>query len=103
MGRAIQGYAESQGYNVVYDWGGHGIGRSLHEDPSVPHRGPGGRGPKLRPGMVFTVEPMINAGRPDWVLLRDGWTVVTADGMLSAQFEHTIAILPDGPRILSEL
>ncbi len=101
VGAAIQAFAEAQGYNVVYDWGGHGIGRSLHEDPSVPHRGPGGQGVKLRPGMVFTVEPMINAGGPEWRLLRDGWTVVTRDGALSAQFEHTIAITPNGPEILS--
>jgi len=103
IGAAIQAHAERHGCSVVYDWGGHGIGRALHEDPSVPHRGPGGRGPKLRPGMVFTVEPMINAGGPDWVLLRDGWTVVTRDGALSAQFEHTIAITPKGPEILSKL
>jgi methionyl aminopeptidase len=103
IGAAIQAYAESQGYSVVYDWGGHGIGRSLHEDPSVPHRGPGGHGLALRPGMVFTVEPMINAGGPDWLMLRDGWTVVTRDGALSAQFEHTIAITPSGPQVLSTL
>jgi methionyl aminopeptidase len=103
IGFAIQAYAERHGCSVVYDWGGHGIGRALHESPSVPHRGPGGRGPKLRPGMVFTVEPMINAGGPEWVLLRDGWTVVTRDGALSAQFEHTIAITPDGPEVLSQL
>jgi methionyl aminopeptidase len=103
IGAAIQAHAEQQGCSVVYDWGGHGIGRSLHEDPSVPHRGPAGRGPRLRPGMVFTVEPMINAGGPEWVLLRDGWTVVTRDGALSAQFEHTIAITPDGPQVLSQL
>jgi methionyl aminopeptidase len=103
IGAAIQVTAEQHGCSVVYDWGGHGIGRSLHEDPSVPHRGPAGLGPKLRPGMVFTVEPMINAGGPEWVMLRDGWTVVTKDGALSAQFEHTIAVTPDGPQILSKL
>jgi methionyl aminopeptidase len=103
VGAAIQSYAEAQGYSVVYDWGGHGIGKALHEDPSVPHRGPGGQGPVLRPGMVFTVEPMINAGSPEWLMLRDGWTVVTRDGSLSAQFEHTIAITPDGPQVLSTL
>jgi methionyl aminopeptidase len=103
IGAAIQAHAERHGCSVVYDWGGHGIGRALHEDPSVPHRGPGGRGPRLRPGMVFTVEPMINAGGPEWVLLRDGWTVVTRDGALSAQFEHTIAITPAGPEVLSIL
>jgi methionyl aminopeptidase len=103
IGAAIQGYAESQGFSVVREWGGHGIGRRLHEPPSVPHTGPKGNGPRLRPGMVFTIEPMINAGRPDWKLLPDGWTVVTADGSLSAQFEHTIAITDHGPEILSKL
>ena len=103
IGAAIQAYAESQGFSVVREWGGHGLGRNLHEDPSVPHLGPAGHGPKLRPGMVFTIEPMINAGRPDWKLLDDGWTVVTADRALSAQFEHTIAITPNGPEILSRL
>ncbi len=103
IGAVIQAYAARFGYSVIYSWGGHGIGRSLHEDPSVPHRGPGGQGPKLRPGMIFTVEPMINAGGPEWVLLRDGWTVVTKDGALSAQFEHTIVITPDGPEVLSKL
>ncbi|MCC7359909.1 MAG: type I methionyl aminopeptidase [Anaerolineales bacterium] len=103
IGAVIQAYAAGFGYSVIYNWGGHGIGRNLHEDPSVPHRGPGGQGPKLRPGMIFTVEPMINAGGPEWVLLRDGWTVVTKDGALSAQFEHTIVITPDGPGVLSKL
>ena len=103
IGAVIQAYAEGQGFSVVREWGGHGIGRSLHEPPSVPHVGPAGQGPRLRPGMVFTIEPMINAGRPDWKLLKDGWTVVTADGALSAQFEHTIAITDHGPEILSQL
>lgn len=103
IGAAIQDHAESHGFSVVREWGGHGVGRSLHEQPSVPHFGPAGRGPKLRPGMVFTIEPMINAGVPEWRLLDDGWTVVTVDGALSAQFEHTIAITEDGPLILSQL
>jgi methionyl aminopeptidase len=103
IGAAIREYAEGQGFSVVREWGGHGIGRSLHEAPSVPHWSSAGEGPKLRPGMVFTVEPMINAGRPEWRLLSDGWTVVTADGSLSAQFEHTIAVTKDGPVVLSEL
>ena len=103
IGAAIQAHAESQGFSVVAEWTGHGIGRGLHEDPSVLHCGPAGHGPKLRPGMVFTIEPMINAGRPEWRMLRDGWTVVTRDGSLSAQFEHTIAITPNGPEILSGL
>ncbi len=102
IGAAIQAYAEGQGFSVVREWGGHGIGRRLHEPPSVPHTGPAGAGPRLRPGMVFTIEPMINAGKPDWKLLKDGWTVVTADGSLSAQFEHTIAITEHGPEILSQ-
>ncbi len=103
IGATIQAYAESQGFSVVREWGGHGIGRELHEAPSVPHVGPGGHGPKLRPGMIFTIEPMINAGRPEWVLLKDGWTVVTADGRLSAQFEHTLVITEGEPEILSKL
>lgn len=103
IGAAIQAHAEGHGYSVVREWGGHGVGRSLHEEPSVPHVGPAGRGPRLRPGMVFTVEPMINAGGAACRLLDDGWTVVTVDGSLSAQFEHTIAITPDGPDILSKL
>lgn len=103
IGAAIQAHAENRGFSVVREWGGHGIGRNLHEDPSVPHVGPPGQGPKLRPGMIFTLEPMINAGRCEWRLLKDGWTVVTIDGKLSAQFEHTIVITEDGPEILSKL
>lgn len=102
IGAAIQTHAERHGYSVVREWGGHGVGRSLHEEPSVPHVGPAGRGPRLRPGMVFTIEPMINAGDAACRLLPDGWTVVTADGELSAQFEHTIAITDKGPQILSQ-
>jgi methionyl aminopeptidase len=101
IGAAIQSFAEGHGYSVVREWGGHSIGRELHEGLSVPHVGPGGRGAKLRRGMIFTIEPMINAGAPDCQLLDDGWTVVTADGQLSAQFEHTIAITDNGPQILS--
>ena len=101
IGGAIQTYAESHGYSVVREWGGHSIGRELHEGLSVPHVGPAGRGVKLRPGMIFTIEPMINAGAANCILLDDGWTVVTADGSLSAQFEHTIAITDNGPQILS--
>lgn len=103
IGAAIQAYAEGQGFSVVREWGGHGIGRDLHEAPSVPHIGPAGHGPQLRPGMVFTIEPMINAGGPEWKLLKDGWTVVTADGRLSAQFEHTLVITDGEPEILSKL
>ncbi len=103
VGVAIQAYAESQGFSVVREWGGHGIGRNLHEEPSVPHVGPGGHGPVMRPGMIFTIEPMINAGHPDWKLLKDGWTVVTSDGNLSAQFEHTLVVTEGEPEILSRL
>ncbi len=103
IGAAIQAHAEGHGYSVVREWGGHGVGRSLHEPPSVSHLGPAGRGIRLRPGMVFTIEPMINAGGPATRLLADGWTVVTGDGALSAQFEHTIAITAEGPLILSQL
>lgn len=101
IGIAIEDYAESQGMTVVREWGGHGIGRALHEAPSVLHIRQEEKGPKLRPGMVFTIEPMINAGGYKWKMLKDGWTVVTADGKLSAQFEHTIAITEHGTEILS--
>ncbi|RMH00703.1 MAG: type I methionyl aminopeptidase [Chloroflexi bacterium] len=103
IGRAIHDYADSQGVSVVREWGGHGIGRALHESPSVSHVRQPQPGPRLRPGMTFTIEPMINAGRPEWILLNDGWTVITADGSLSVQFEHTIAITPNGPEILTRL
>lgn len=103
IGHAIQHYAESQGYSVVRDFVGHGIGRSFHEDPQVPHYGERGRGKKLRTGMTFTVEPMLNIGTPDAEILDDGWTAVTADGELSAQYEHTLAVTPDGYECLTVL
>ncbi|MFQ5407834.1 MAG: type I methionyl aminopeptidase [Anaerolineales bacterium] len=103
IGAAIESYANSQGMTVVREWGGHGLGRDLHEPPSISHVRERRRGPKLRPGMTFTIEPMINAGEQDWRLLDDGWTVVTADGKLSAQFEHAIAILDDRTEILTRL
>ncbi len=103
IGAAINNYADKQQMAVVREWGGHGIGRSLHEGPSVSHTRMESRGPRLRPGMVFTIEPMINLGTHEWKLLKDGWTVVTADGKLSAQFEHTVAITPKGPEILTKL
>jgi methionyl aminopeptidase len=101
IGAAIQARAEAAGFSVVEEWGGHGIGRSLHEDPAVPHTGPAGKGPRIRPGMVFTIEPMVNAGGAAWELLDDGWTVVTKDGARSAQFEHTVAVTKNGVEILS--
>jgi methionyl aminopeptidase len=101
IGAAIQRHAESGGFAVVREYTGHGLGRNLHEDPTVFHYGEPGTGRKLLPGMVFTIEPMINAGRPDTRLERDGWTVRTADGKRSAQFEHTLAISEDGPILLT--
>jgi methionyl aminopeptidase len=104
IGHVIQTHAEAAGYGVVRGLGGHGIGRKLHEaEPSVQHTGQPGTGPKIRPGMVFTIEPMINQGTYEWRELNDGWTIVTCDGKLSAQFEHTIAIADGGPVILSAL
>ncbi len=103
IGRAIEKYATKQNVSVIREWGGHGVGKSLHEAPSVSHVREDKPGPRLRPGMVFTVEPMINLGTHEWTLLDDGWTVVTNDKALSAQFEHTIAITPKGPEILSRL
>jgi methionyl aminopeptidase len=101
IGAAIQRYAESQGFSVVREYGGHGVGRSLHEDPFVAHAGDAHQGPRVQAGMVFTVEPMLNAGKPDTRLDPDGWTVRTADGSRSAQFEHTLAITDDGYEILT--
>ncbi|HEU4964005.1 MAG TPA: type I methionyl aminopeptidase [Bacilli bacterium] len=103
ISNAIQVYAEGFGYGVVRDYIGHGIGRKMHEDPQVPHYGPAGRGPRLREGMVFTIEPMINIGTYKCALDDDGWTVRTADGKLSAQYEHTIVVTADGPEILTKL
>jgi methionyl aminopeptidase len=101
IGHAVQSVAEADGFSVVREYVGHAIGTAMHEKPEVPNYGPPGRGPKLRPGMVFAVEPMVNAGSPATRLLDDGWSVVTADGRLSAHFEHTIAVTDDGPEILT--
>jgi methionyl aminopeptidase len=104
IGAAIQRYTEAHGFSVVREWTGHGVGQKLHDEPTVLHYDTGKAGMRLRPGMIFTVEPMINAGRPETVLdQRDGWTVRTADGSLSAQFEHTIAITEGEPEILTLL
>jgi methionyl aminopeptidase len=100
---AIQGHVEAAGYSVVRDLVGHGIGKSLHEDPQVPNYGSGGRGIELKPGMVIAIEPMVNEGIYRVEILRDGWTVVTADGKLSAHFEHSVAITENGPVILSRI
>jgi len=100
---AVQGYAEPLGYGVVRQYVGHGIGRALHEDPQVPNYGTSGRGPVLREGMTLAIEPMLNAGGWEAVQLDDGWTVVTADGELSAHFEETIAITENGADVLTDL
>jgi methionyl aminopeptidase len=101
VGAAIQGYAEERGFSVVREYGGHGVGRALHEDPFVQHWGDAHTGLRIEPGMVFTIEPMLNAGGPQTALASDRWTVTTADGSRSAQFEHTIAITEDGVEILT--
>lgn len=102
VGAAIQSYAESQGFSVVREYGGHGIGQVIHDEPaSVPHHGKPGTLMKLRTGLVFTIEPMINAGGFETKQDSDGWTVRTADGSLSAQFEHTIAVTDGDPEILT--
>ncbi|MBO9386197.1 MAG: type I methionyl aminopeptidase [Thermomicrobium sp.] len=101
ISHAIQQHVEAHGFSVIRNLYGHGIGRSLHEEPMLPHYGLPGQGPLLRPGMVITIEPMIAAGRPETHVLPDRWTVVTADGSLSAQFEHTVAITENGPEILT--
>jgi methionyl aminopeptidase len=101
IGHAIQRYAEGQGCSVVREYCGHGIGKGFHEDPQVLHYGRPGTGEVLTPGMVFTIEPMINLGRRETKLLPDGWTVVTRDRSLSAQWEHTIAVTADGHDVLT--
>src|SRR5215475_10866181 len=101
IGAAIQRFAEGQGFSVVREFCGHGIGREFHEEPQVLHYGRPGTGLVLQPGMTFTVEPMINAGRPGIRCLADGWTMVTADHSLSAQWEHTILVTDDGFEVLT--
>ncbi len=98
---AVQRYCEEQGYGVVREYTGHGIGKALHEDPSVPNYGTAGRGVRLLPGMTIAIEPMINQGTARVKVLPDGWTVKTLDSKLSAHFEHTVAITKDGPVILT--
>jgi len=101
VGHAVQQVVEGAGFSVVREYVGHGIGRSLHEDPQVPNFGEPGRGPEIRPGLVIAVEPMVNMGGWETAQLPDGWTVVTADGSLSAHFEHTIAVTEDGAEVLT--
>lgn len=101
IGYAVQKYVELRSYSVVRDFVGHGVGAKLHEDPSVPNYGAPGKGARLRPGMAIAIEPMVNMGSHKVKVLRDKWTTVTVDGKLSAHFEHTLAITPDGPVILT--
>jgi methionyl aminopeptidase len=101
VGRAVQQVAEAAGYSVVTNYVGHAIGTEMHEQPQVPNYWPGNPGPKIKVGHVFAIEPMVNVGGPETVELDDGWSVVTADGSLSAHFEHTIAVTEDGPEVLT--
>lgn len=103
IGHAVQAYVEARNYSVVREFVGHGVGAKLHEDPSVPNYGTPGRGVRLQPGMVIAIEPMVNMGKCGVRILPDGWTTVTQDGSLSAHFEHTVAITPEGPVILTKL
>ena len=98
---AVQTLCEAEGFGVVRDFVGHGIGRAMHEDPQVPNFGPAGKGPRLKAGMVFAIEPMINAGTAEVKVLQDGWTAVTLDRGYSAHFEHTVAVTKDGPQVLT--
>ena len=101
IGNEIQTYVENKGYSVVRDFCGHGVGREFHEEPNILHYGKNGTGPKLQEGMVFTIEPMINAGKYETKVLNDGWTAVTKDKSLSAQFEHTVGITNNGYEIFT--
>jgi methionyl aminopeptidase len=103
IGAAIQSYAEAQGFSVVRELVGHGVGHNLWEEPQVPHFGRAGTGVKLQPGLVFTIEPMLNVGKPGIRMLPDRWTICTADGSRSAQFEHTLAITDGAPELLTVL
>lgn len=101
ISHAIQRHVEGNGFSVVRAFVGHGIGKLLHEEPQIPNYGPPGRGPRLQEGMTLAIEPMVNEGGPEVVVLEDGWTAVTADGSLSAHFEHTVAITDDGAKVLT--
>ena len=103
VGRAVQEVAEAAGYSVVREYVGHAIGTEMHEDPQVPNYWPGIAGPTLKAGMVFAVEPMVNVGTYETYVLDDEWSVMTEDGMLSAHFEHTIAVTENGPEVFTML
>jgi methionyl aminopeptidase len=102
VGAAVQTVVEAEGFSVVRDFVGHGIGVHMHEDPQVPNFGERGRGMKLKVGMVIAIEPMVNAGSPDVEVLKDGWTAVARDGSMSAHFEHTVAVTATGARVLTD-
>ena len=102
VGRAVQEVAEAAGYSVVRKYVGHAIGTAMHEEPQVPNYWPGAPGPRVKVGNVFAIEPMVNIGTYDTIELDDGWSVITADGSLSAHFEHTIAVTDDGPEVLTQ-
>lgn len=103
IGQAVQDVAEAAGFSVVRDFVGHGIGRKLHEDPQIPNYGPAGRRDRLKVGMALAIEPMVNAGGPEVYISSDGWTALTVDGSLSAHYEHSVAVTPEGVEILSLL
>jgi len=103
IGFAVQTHAEAHGYSIVRDYVGHGIGRRMHEDPQIPNYGKPGKGPKIKKGYVFALEPMVNMGSLHTKTLKDGWTVVTVDGQPSAHFEHTVAITEEGPEVLTKV
>jgi methionyl aminopeptidase len=103
IGHAVQSFVEPEGFSVVRDFAGHGIGSEMHEAPWIPNYGAKGRGPRLIPGMVFAIEPMVNAGGPEVEILDDEWTAVTADGSASAHFEHTIVVTGEGPEVLTRI
>jgi methionyl aminopeptidase len=101
IGAAVQELVEAEGFSVVRDFVGHGIGTRMHEDPQIPNYGQRGRGMKLKEGMVLAIEPMVNAGKPEVEVLKDGWTAITQDGSMSAHFEHTVAVTATGAMILT--
>jgi methionyl aminopeptidase len=101
ISHAVQNWVEQNGYSVVREFVGHGIGTKMHEDLQLPNYGPPGQGPRLQPGLTVAIEPMVNAGGPDARVLKDNWTAVTADGSYSAHFEHTVAVTDNGPWILT--
>jgi methionyl aminopeptidase len=103
VSHAVQKTVESYGFSVIRDFVGHGIGRSLHEDPQIPNYGPPGQGPVLQPGMTFAIEPMVSAGRWEISVMPDGWTAITKDGSLAAHYEHTVALTENGVLILSQI